>query len=99
MTPIQIAIAEAGGPAVVANLLAASVQAVCFWRDGKRSFPVEHCAKLEAAQTKVTRRDLRPRDWHLIWPELVGTAGSPPVPTDAAAPSPNPSNDEVRHAA
>ena len=79
MTPIQTAIAEAGGPAVVAQLLAASVQAVCFWRDGKRSFPVEHCAKLEAAQTKVTRRDLRPDDWHRIWPELVTAQHPAPV--------------------
>lgn len=79
MTPIQTAISEAGGPAVVAQLLEASVQAVCFWRDGKRSFPVEHCAKLEAAQTKVTRRDLRPDDWHRIWPELVTAQHPAPV--------------------
>ena len=28
----------------------------------------------------VRRWDLRPHDWHLIWPELVGAEGAPPVP-------------------
>jgi DNA-binding transcriptional regulator YdaS (Cro superfamily) len=25
----------------------------------------------------VTRKDLRPSDWHRIWPELIGTKGAP----------------------
>ena len=29
--------------------------------------------------------DSRPDDWHLIWPELVGTEGAPPVTTGQAA--------------
>ena len=32
--------------------------------------PPEHCAVIEA-RTGVSRRDLRPDDWHRIWPELV----------------------------
>jgi DNA-binding transcriptional regulator YdaS (Cro superfamily) len=83
MTPAQsavaLAIAEAGGPAVVAALVGKSVQAVCFWRDGDRNFPVELCAALEAAQTKVSRRQMRPEDWHLIWPELVTAEHPAPV--------------------
>lgn len=32
----------------------------------------ENCVSIEVATGGlVTRRDLRPRDWHLIWPELV----------------------------
>ncbi|UDF33499.1 UNVERIFIED_ORG: helix-turn-helix domain-containing protein [Shinella sp. XGS7] len=27
--------------------------------------------------------DLCPDEWHLIWPELIGTPGAPPVPTTA----------------
>lgn len=29
--------------------------------------------------SKVKRWDLRPDDWHLIWPELIGTKGAPKV--------------------
>jgi DNA-binding transcriptional regulator YdaS (Cro superfamily) len=78
MTSIALAIEEAGGPSKVAELLGVSAQAVCFWRDGKRQFPVEHCAALDRI-TSVRRWDMRPDDWHRIWPELVGTKGAPPV--------------------
>lgn len=27
--------------------------------------------------------DLRPDDWHRIWPELIGTEGAPPVASEA----------------
>lgn len=33
----------------------------------------------------VRRWDLRPDDWHLIWPELIDTSGAPPVPASRAA--------------
>lgn len=37
---------------------------------GRRPSP-ENCTGIEAAtEGLVTRRDLRPDDWHLIWPEL-----------------------------
>lgn len=56
----------------MAALLGVTVQAVCFWRDGKRSLPIQHCPTIElATEGAVTRRDLRPDDWHLIWPELA----------------------------
>lgn len=29
--------------------------------------------------------DLRPDDWYVIWPELVGSEGAPPVPAEAAS--------------
>lgn len=29
---------------------------------------------------RLRRWHVRPKDWHLIWPELVGTEGAPPVP-------------------
>ncbi|MEY4713314.1 MAG: hypothetical protein RIS88_2764 [Pseudomonadota bacterium] len=28
----------------------------------------------------VRRQDLRPNDWHRIWPELVGRKGAPKAP-------------------
>lgn len=80
MSAVSRVIHAVGGPAKVAELLGVSVQAVCFWRDGKRQMPVDHCATLErAAGGKVTRRDLRPDDWHRIWPELV--TADHPAPT------------------
>ncbi len=30
------------------------------------------------------RWDLRPNDWHLIWPELIGTDGAPKIPTQTS---------------
>lgn len=77
MDVVRLAIEKAGGPASVARLLGTSVQAVCFYRDGKRAFPVEHAAKLEAANGVVRRWDMFPDSWHRIWPELVGADGAP----------------------
>lgn len=43
--------------------------------------PAERCADLERACGQEVRRwDLRPNDWHRIWPELIGAEGAPPVP-------------------
>lgn len=78
MSAIKTAIEKVGGPSKAAGLLGCSVQAACFYRDGKRSFPVEFCARLSAA-SGVARWEMRPADWHLIWPELVGTEGAPQV--------------------
>jgi hypothetical protein len=42
---------------------------------------VEYCATVDEASS-VRRWDLRPDDWHRIWPELVGADGAPQVPAD-----------------
>jgi DNA-binding transcriptional regulator YdaS (Cro superfamily) len=53
------------------------------WRTGVRPVPITHCVAIEkATQGMVTRKDLRPDDWHLIWPEL---SDLPPPPRDASA--------------
>lgn len=44
---IREAIQGAGGPSKVARECVVSVQAVCFWRDGRRALPAEHCITLE----------------------------------------------------
>jgi len=37
-----------------------------------RPIPIERCPAIEkATDGQVSRRDLRPDDWWLIWPELV----------------------------
>lgn len=32
-----------------------------------------------ASQSSVMRWELRPEDWHRIWPELIGAEGAPSV--------------------
>lgn len=69
MTDLSIAIKQRGA-ARVAAALGITVQRLLNWLS--RGVPVEYCAPLELALGgAVTRRDLRPDDWHLIWPELA----------------------------
>ena len=43
----------------------------------------EYCVAIEkATEGRVRRWDLRPKDWHRIWPELIGTEGAPSVPAE-----------------
>ena len=45
---------------------------------GLRPCSPELAAALEReSQSAVRRWDMRPDDWHLIWPELIGSAGAP----------------------
>jgi DNA-binding transcriptional regulator YdaS (Cro superfamily) len=50
---------------------------VSHWRTGLRPIPLERCAAIEQATGGlVTRQELRPDDWHLIWPELAERAAA-----------------------
>ena len=45
----------------------------------------ENCVSIEQATgSKVMRWDLRPLDWHRIWPELINADGAPEVPQPEA---------------
>jgi DNA-binding transcriptional regulator YdaS (Cro superfamily) len=82
MNPVGVAVELVGGPSKLAALLGVSPQAVIFWRDGKREPPVRIGASLERlTDGRVPRWAFRPHDWHVIWPELIGSAGAPAVPT------------------
>lgn len=71
-TPFQKAVSILGGPSAVARELGCTPQAVCFWRDGLRAFPVEHCAVIERVTSgRITRQELRPHDFWRIWPDLA----------------------------
>jgi len=48
-----------------------------------RTVPPHLCPAIERWSDGAVRRwHLRPNDWHLIWPELVGTAGAPQLPAE-----------------
>jgi len=68
MNAISRAIELIGGPSRTAALLSVTPQAVCFWRDGKRSLPAEHCPTIERATGGAVRcEDLRPDvEWSVL---------------------------------
>jgi DNA-binding transcriptional regulator YdaS (Cro superfamily) len=62
------------------------------WVNQARPVPVGYCVAIEQATNgEVTRRDLRPNDFWLIWPDLAAptTANMAPAQKDAAEPEPN----------
>ncbi|WP_407058830.1 carph-isopro domain-containing protein [Ralstonia syzygii subsp. celebesensis] len=62
-----------GGTTAVARLLGIKAPSVHAWRTG--GIPDDKLIRLAplAEQRGIARRqDLRPNDWHLIWPELAG---------------------------
>jgi DNA-binding transcriptional regulator YdaS (Cro superfamily) len=53
-------------------------------QDGRAAAP-ELAVRIEQVTGgAVMRWDLRPDDWHRIWPELIGQAGAPDVEVKAA---------------
>lgn len=45
-------------------------------------FKPQKCVEIEKKTNLAVRRwHLRPADWDLIWPELIGKKGAPRVPT------------------
>ena len=66
------------GQASLAAAIGVKQQHVWNWLHRPGQVPPEHCAAIQAA-TGVPRWELRPADWHRIWPELVGAAGAPAV--------------------
>lgn len=67
----------------LAKKLGCQAQLVWQWSRGVRPVPFERCVQIERATGGQVRRwDLRPHDWHVMWPELLGTAGAPKVPAD-----------------
>lgn len=53
---------------------------------GTRPCSPELAVALEVNSDKKVRRwDVRPEDWHRIWPELIGLSGAPAAPESEAA--------------
>ena len=64
--------AERGKSAAIARAVGVHPVMISQWSNGLKPVPVDRCAMLErATDGAVTRRDLRPTDWWVHWPELV----------------------------
>jgi len=77
--------AERGRAARLAAHLKVSPSFVTKMGAGEKPIPATRGAAIEEfTQDEVTRQQMFPADWHLIWPELVGTPGAPtPTPMEA----------------
>jgi len=81
MTLSEFLKGERGRMAEVAARAGISVAFLSQIAGGARGTPAERAADLERATDRAVRRwDLRPDDWHRIWPELIGADGAPDVP-------------------
>lgn len=78
MHPIDKAADIIGSQTALAAVLGVSKGAVSQWKDEDRRVPATHCVAIERATAgAVTRRDLRPDDFHLIWPDLDSAPAKP----------------------
>ena len=85
MHPIDKAADIIGSQTALAAVLGVSKGAVSQWKDEDRRVPAAHCVAIEQhTKGAITRRDLRPDDWHLIWPELAKPARKAKPTTEAA---------------
>jgi DNA-binding transcriptional regulator YdaS (Cro superfamily) len=73
-----------GAMSRLAESIKAHAPDVSMWSSGKKSVPVNRCVQIEAETRGLVRRqDLRPDDWHLIWPELVEASAAACEPADS----------------
>lgn len=68
---IQVAIEKCGGISALAKKLNVAPPTVMQWKKGIRKVPIKRCVEIEKLTNgEVTRKDLRPDDWHLIWTDI-----------------------------
>jgi DNA-binding transcriptional regulator YdaS (Cro superfamily) len=73
--------AERGNATALAGKLAISLSHLSQIAADSSSTAPARCVLIEQATGgAVTRRDLRPADWHCIWPELIEMKEAPSVP-------------------
>ena len=73
MQSLSKAIEIIGSQRQLAQVCGVVQTAVAAWLK-RQSVPPEYCALIEKATGgAVTRKDLRPKDWQKIWPELATT--------------------------
>ncbi|AZY52815.1 transcriptional regulator [Bordetella avium] len=61
-----------GSALVLAKQLGVKPVSISLWCSGARKVPAQRCIAIEQATGgAVTRADLRPDDWPLVWPEYT----------------------------
>ncbi len=71
--PLDVVARQLGGRSVMAASLGVTHAALGNWK--VRGVPIERCVAIERLGGGcITRKDLRPDDWHDIWPELAQQA-------------------------
>lgn len=73
--PTYLEQAERGAAAALARAIGVHPVMVSQWAAGVKAVPVERCMPIERATGgQVTRQELRPDDYWLIWPDLPAPA-------------------------
>lgn len=86
MNHIKRAAECVGSQSALAEAIGVKQPTISEWVRGDRPVPIERCTAIEQATDRaVMRWDLRPDDWHRIWPELIGIEGAPALPEPAKA--------------
>lgn len=66
---------DAHSQAALAKLIGYAPSFVNQWVNGNRPVPIEACVRIwNATEKQVTRQELRPDDFWLIWPDLAHLA-------------------------
>lgn len=72
--PVKKACKVVGGQCALAIALGLDPSQVHQWVKGRRSVPIKYCQSIvELTDGAVSVQDLRPKDWHLIWPAPKST--------------------------
>lgn len=70
-TGIESAVNYFGSQSALASQLGVKQQSLQLWYSGKRSVPIKRCVQIERLTNgAVTRKDLRPDDYHEIWTDI-----------------------------
>lgn len=83
---VSRACAHVGGKGELARRIGVSPSFVSQLASKGRPIPAERCVAIEGATNGVVMRwDLRPTDWHRLWPELRARPDAPAVAERVAA--------------
>jgi DNA-binding transcriptional regulator YdaS (Cro superfamily) len=81
----SVVVSHFGGHLSLAKALGyEDLRNVSYWARGDRPFPPQHCVSIEQiTKGEIMRWDLRPDDWHRIWPELRKRKDAPAIKAEA----------------
>jgi len=83
MEALDRAVKALDGVGRLAHAIGVGQSVVSNWRSRGSPIDPRHCTAIERATGGTVRRwHLRPTDWHLIWPELIGADAAPEVPAE-----------------